>query len=797
MTWNQSGTMQTIYGEGGGIDLYSYTWDPQTGGILLNESPLSFSKEPRPVYPAEMNLLEFDRYWNYDKDGSVPIMWAESGNYYYRGNLIAKVKGGSAFTSPELIVVEDPNLSKKNLDPIDIEAMVQKNRNLLEPLVQETIRRIYSTYIQYLEKVDVFYVAFSGGKDSLVTLDLVQRTIPHQDFKVLFGNTEMEFPDTYSVVSDIKNECYKMGIEFLESKSFLHPSETWEKFGPPATVVRWCCSVHKTAPQIIKLREVTGKPNFTGMAFIGVRASESLSRSDYDYISLGEKHKGQYSCNPILEWNSAELFLYMYSFNVPISDAYKKGNRRVGCLLCPRASEKNEFICHSCYPTEFESLLDSIKKSYEGMFDSDDKLDEFIQNGGWKARKNGRDLAIDLNYHEYSSENKFRIEINHPRADWKMWIKTIGQLTVDESPYIIDYDGSLCEFSVENSRDLLVVSFDLDYLKTNASFVKSLKSVFHKVSCCINCGVCAANCHNGFIQMDGIKTTISDSCLHCRQCHKVDKGCILYKSLEKPTGSSTMARTKSLNCYSHHAPKLAWFEQFFEYKNEFDQKYNMGSQMYSFFKRFLRDAELLDKDGFTEFAQLVDRLGLDNRSSWGLMLVNLSYTPQINWVVTKMRFHDVYERQFVENLLINDGADEKWVKDVWSSIVRTSELPFNCVGYCSPMKNQSESKKKIEAVSRIPWVNPDPLVILYSLFRFKEACDGYNQFPVSRLFDQEVESEGVTPYQQFGIEKDQIEKLLNGLAQNYPDMISTKFTLDLDAIELNPEKTSKDVLQLF
>lgn len=64
---------------------------------------------------------------------------------------------------------------------------------------------------------------------------------------------------------------------------------------------------YKDSPQIILLRNVLKKVNFTGMAFIGVRASESLSRNEYDYVSLGEKHKGQYSCNPILEWNSSEL----------------------------------------------------------------------------------------------------------------------------------------------------------------------------------------------------------------------------------------------------------------------------------------------------------------------------------------------------------------------------------------------------------------------------------------------------------------------------------------------------------
>jgi hypothetical protein len=30
--------------------MYSYDWDPSTGGYILNSTPLNFSKEPRPVY---------------------------------------------------------------------------------------------------------------------------------------------------------------------------------------------------------------------------------------------------------------------------------------------------------------------------------------------------------------------------------------------------------------------------------------------------------------------------------------------------------------------------------------------------------------------------------------------------------------------------------------------------------------------------------------------------------------------------------------------------------------------------
>lgn len=43
--------------------MYSYTWDIETGGFLLNSTPLQFSKEPRPVYSKELDILGFDKYY--------------------------------------------------------------------------------------------------------------------------------------------------------------------------------------------------------------------------------------------------------------------------------------------------------------------------------------------------------------------------------------------------------------------------------------------------------------------------------------------------------------------------------------------------------------------------------------------------------------------------------------------------------------------------------------------------------------------------------------------------------------
>ena len=309
--------------------MYEYIWDDQTGGILLTTNQSKFSKEPRPVYSRELDILGFDQHWNYPHDDSAPIMWAEANNYYYRGKLVAKTKGGSIYTKPEIVILDTPEPSGDMLQFVDIKAMCDKNRNILETLVQETIQKIYNTYMEYRNKIDVYYVAFSGGKDSVVALDLVQRALPHDSFLVLFGDTQMEFEDTYALVEKQKELCAAENINFIVSKSEQPPEITWREFGSPSQTMRWCCSVHKTAPQILALRELTNNPSFRGMAFTGIRADESSSRSQYNDVTYGGKHKGQYSCHAILNWSSAEVFLYIYDNDLLLNETYKKDRKSV------------------------------------------------------------------------------------------------------------------------------------------------------------------------------------------------------------------------------------------------------------------------------------------------------------------------------------------------------------------------------------------------------------------------------------------------------------------------------------
>lgn len=775
--------------------MYQYEWDAETGGLLLTTTQAKFSKEPRPVYYKELDILGFDRFWQYPKDDRAPFMWAEANNYIYKGRTVAKTQGGSLYTKPEIILLEDPEPDGKLLEFVDVEKMCNKNRAIMENLEQETIQNIYNTYRKYKKKIDIFYVAFSGGKDSIVTLDLVQRALPHDEFKVLFGNTGMEFSDTYEVVKEIKYWCKEKKIEFLESGAEKDPLETWKLFGPPATVTRWCCSVHKTAPQILLLRKLLNKSNFTGMAFVGVRADESLSRSKYKYITLGGKHRGQYSCNAILNWNSAEIFIYIYQHALILNKTYIKGNRRAGCLICPRAAERNEFMNYFCYEEEAKPFIDSIRDAYSNNFTSKDGLERFIQSGGWKARKNGRDLAIEVNYNErYMASGDVLISIREPKTDWKEWIKTIGVLSNDSSPYVLLYQGEVVSFSVDENESGMLIIVNKHIAKKNPDFIKYIKNVFRKSACCIACKECQADCPYGYIDFKNGQVTISDSCCHCKQCHSVEKGCLVYKSLEKPKGGIVMAgKSMSLNSYSHHAPKMEWINQYFTFKNTFHENHSLGSQMYNFFKRFLRDAKLLDETGFSETAKIIDKIGLASEVGWGIIYINLCYAPQIHWYVTNTCFDEKYSKEFLASLMIDAGAKESWTNDIFSSIVRMTELPLGKIGLGIAYKE----KNRALSITRNSWHKPDLVVILYSLYKFAEACGDYYQFSLATLLDDTIERDGVSPTRIFGLDRNTMIRILNGLSSNYPDFISASFTLDLDNITLREDKKAEDVLSLF
>ncbi|MDR3259972.1 MAG: hypothetical protein LBT51_10235 [Fusobacteriaceae bacterium] len=254
-----------------------------------------------------------------------------------------------------------------------------------------------------------------------------------------------------------------------------------------------------------------------------------------------------------------------------------------------------------------------------------------------------------------------------------------------------------------------------------------------------------------------------------------------------------MRRKRSLNSYSHHAPRLNWFEQYFKYKDTFNVNHSLGSSMLKYFIKFLKDACLLDKKGFTNLAKIVDKIKLRNPNSWAIILSNLCYSPQIKWYIKNIHINESYLRKEILSMLTNAGASAKGITDIWMSLVRILNLPFGEVGlgYVTKEKNRSLS------LTRTAWQNPDPIVILYSLYKFAEYCGDYYQFTLTRLLKYDIDSAGISPTEIYGIDRTQMEKILLGLSINYPDYISVSFTHDLDNISLHGDKSSENVLNLF
>ena len=502
--------------------------------------------------------------------------------------------------------------------------MIEKNADFLHVLEQETVKKVYDIWKRRKSKVDVFHVAFSGGKDSIVLLDLVKKALPKDEFVVVFGDTQMEFPDTYEVVNKIEAQCKAKGIKFYRAKSDLGALESWRKFAPPSRVLRWCCNVHKSTPQVIELRKVLGKPNYRGLAFVGVRAAESARRNEYDFESRGMKQKGQYSANPILDWTSYEVWLYIYANNLFINRTYKKGNARAGCLLCPMSPGKADYLRYVNYKQEIDQYVSVIMETNN----SDISMNDCMCNGSWIARKNGINIITDIHYKERVENGNLIIDVQEPKTDWKEWIKTLGDFHKEDDSYIVDAKEGQLTFQVKESKKGYTIVLPYEYIKYEPTLGKYFRQVFRKSAYCTHCRTCEANCKNNCISFEhGLEIT---NCDRCRECHTIPVGCLAYHSLKMPQGDGNM---KSINTFGTHAPKTEWLIDFFERKDDFLADNSLGPAQKPFFIRFLRDAGLILDGKTSPLAEKLCLLGWDSIISLGIMLANLAYNPQFEWYI--------------------------------------------------------------------------------------------------------------------------------------------------------------------
>lgn len=193
------------------------------------------------------------------------------------------------------------------------------------------------------KRFDNITVGFTGGKDSLTTLELVKDVI--DDFKVIFVDTGQHFDEVYNFIDDVMENTNAELVKAIntdvlenvqedgsvrkEDLNKLNQKELekidWNEF-EIADDREPCCHLLKTVAfqQTLVDLDVDGHVN-------GIRWDEQESRRDEDYFSERENHT---RVHPILHWSEDDVWSYIQRNGIRYNPMYDRGYRSLGCEPC-------------------------------------------------------------------------------------------------------------------------------------------------------------------------------------------------------------------------------------------------------------------------------------------------------------------------------------------------------------------------------------------------------------------------------------------------------------------------------
>lgn len=258
-----------------------------------------------------------------------------------------------------------------------------------EDRIQHAISRL-----QAFEPPEGYYLAFSGGKDSVVIKALADMAGVKYDAH--YNHTSVDPPE---LVRFIKDKYPDVAIDFPRD-SDGNRITMWnlipKKLMPPTRMVRYCCQYFKETQSDGRLtitgvrwaesanrRKNQGEITISkGKDIKALRENENFTPTSKGGVVLANDNeesrdwiehcyqRNKTVINPIIEWTDAEVWEFINDFKIPYCELYDKGFKRLGCVGCPMSGKNGEELnkfpkIKALYIRAFEKML--IEREKKGL----------------------------------------------------------------------------------------------------------------------------------------------------------------------------------------------------------------------------------------------------------------------------------------------------------------------------------------------------------------------------------------------------------------------------------------------
>jgi len=502
----------------------------------------------RPVFPEERLLLEI-LLGKKPHELITSSVWAADSRYYIDGNSIA--------ISSELFQTADADAIREKLNEHKsansykyfnehINTFIKANANRLNYLKTESFEFVRETASKFDEEKVV--LSFSGGKDSTVTADVVVKALSNPSLVHIFGNTTLEFPSTVTYAERFR-ENHPQAIFLFAKNDDQVFMDVCEDIGPPARLMRWCCSMFKTGPITRVINSLYRSQQI--LTFYGIRKWESASRSKYNRVeddAESVKIQQQTVASPIFFWKDIDIWLYILSEEVDFNEAYRLGYDRVGCWCCPNNNQRAQFLSRIYMPERSKSWRDFLIGFAKKVGKKDAEV--YVDTGMWKARQGGNGLPaagdVKIKYTNCTTEEYAKIyRLVRPFDDELIGMFTpfgrvvpeLGKKLLNEV-IVLDIRTNVAILSIQPfSQDgyEYAVKVRTMNVQDHDELQRMVGYQIRKFNACRKCLKCESICRKGAISIVGDSYYIDpEKCVHCKMCMTakyLDGGCMMDKYL--------------------------------------------------------------------------------------------------------------------------------------------------------------------------------------------------------------------------------------------------------------------------